>query len=155
MMRTLNVVLIGAMLAGAGVVYHLKYESERAANRISKLTRKLEQERQGIVTLKAEWSVLNQPRRLQEFAERYHTYLELDRLDPSQIATIDEIPFRPASDAGAAAVQAGAPKPLVTGSVKKPDEKAPKPADKVVKPGDKPVKTVDPRPNDPINSFLR
>jgi hypothetical protein len=152
MMRTLNIVLIGGMLAGAGVVYHLKYEAERATTHVAQLHRKIQQEREAVATLKAEWSLLNQPRRLQELTERYHTYLELEPLDPNQVAAIDEIPFRTAptdtsllrKDAkGLAAI-----KPIeTTGSIKKGGERLPaKPAE---------PKSFDPRPNDPMNSILR
>ena len=96
MLRTLNFLLIGLMLIGAGVVYDLKYEAERASAKVAKINRKIETERDAIATLKAEWSLLNQPKRLQELVTRYRSYLELDPLDPTQIATLDDIPFKPA-----------------------------------------------------------
>lgn len=96
MLRMLNFLLIGLMLVGAGIVYDLKYEAERATSRVAKITHKIDAERDVIATLKAEWSLLNQPRRLQELAQRYHSYLELDPLDPTQIGTLDDIPFKPA-----------------------------------------------------------
>jgi hypothetical protein len=96
MLRMLNFLLIGLMLIGAGVVYDLKYEAERATSRVAKITRKIDAERDAIATLKAEWSLLNQPKRLQDLTQRYRTYLELDPLDPTQIGTLDDIPFKPA-----------------------------------------------------------
>eukprot|EP01037_Dinobryon_pediforme_P020014 gene20014-20541_t len=91
------------MLGGAGVVYIMKYDSERAVARIGKLQRQIADERQQISALKVEWSQLNQPKRLQELVEKYHNYLELDRLDPNQVATIEEIPLRAAlADPGGA-----------------------------------------------------
>ena len=159
MLRTLNVILVGLMLSGAGVVYLLKYDSERAAGRIAKLQRQIAAERQSIAGLKAEWSLLNQPKRLQELVEKYKAYLQLEPLDPGQVATIDDIPFRTPQTGD------GAPPPArmlalgkagdLTGSLPK------KPADKPVKKTlDKldamaPPKTVEPRANDPINAILR
>lgn len=96
MLRMLNFVLIGLMLVGAGIVYDLKYEAGLATSRVAKITRKIDAERDVIATLKAEWSLLNQPKRLQDLAQRYRSYLELDPLDPTQIGTIDDIPFKPA-----------------------------------------------------------
>lgn len=96
MLRTINILLVVFMLAGAAVVYDLKYEAERATSKVAKITRKIDGERDAIATLKAEWSLLNQPKRLQDLAERYHSYLELDPLDPTQIGTIDDIPFKQA-----------------------------------------------------------
>jgi hypothetical protein len=96
MLRTINILLVILMLIGAGVVYDLKYEAERATAKVAKITRKIDAERDAIATLKAEWSLLNQPKRLQDLTERYHSYLELDPLDPTQIGTLDDIPFKAA-----------------------------------------------------------
>lgn len=96
MLRTLNFLLIALMLAGAALVYDLKYEAERATAKVAKITHRIENERDAIATLKAEWSLLNQPKRLQDLAERYKSYLELEPLDPTQIGTLDDIPFKPA-----------------------------------------------------------
>jgi hypothetical protein len=96
MTRMINFVLIALMLIGAGVVYDFKYEAERAAAKVAKINRKIDAERDAIATLKAEWSLLNQPKRLQELAERHRGFLELDPLDPTQIGSIDDIPFKPA-----------------------------------------------------------
>ncbi|MEJ1161554.1 cell division protein FtsL [Prosthecomicrobium sp. N25] len=159
MMRTINILLVGGMLAGAGYVYYLKYDAERATTHLAQLNRKIQQERETIATLKAEWSLLNQPRRLQEMTERYHTYLELEPLDPNQVATIDEIPFRsavPAASADAAGARkdlkgVAAIKPIdITGTVKKTGERLTGKTDKPAEP-----KGIDPRPNDPLNSILR
>ena len=131
MLRMINFLLIGLMLIGAGIVYDLKYEAERATAKVAKINRKIDAERDAIATLKAEWSLLNQPKRLQELAERHKSYLELDPLDPTQIGTIDDIPFKPAVPAAGATPQGGtptgsqqalpmpvSPRPAVKGSVK-------------------------------------
>lgn len=157
MMRTVNIVLIGGMLAGAGVVYRLKYEAEHATTRVGSLNRQIQHEREAIATLRAEWSLLNQPKRLQEMAERYHTYLELEPLDPNQVATLDDIPFRQAVPDGGSAGGKGPDrlfagvKPIeTTGSIRKGGERAAK----AEKPPAAP-KTFDPRPNDPLTTILR
>lgn len=100
MLRMLNFLLVGLMLVGAGVVYDFKYQAEKAATAVSKVNRKIDAERDAIAMLKAEWSLLNQPKRLQDLVQRHRTYLELDPLDPTQIATLDDIPFKPAVPAG-------------------------------------------------------
>lgn len=111
MLRMLNFLLVGLMLVGAGVVYDFKYQAEKAASSVSKVNRKIDAERDAIAMLKAEWSLLNQPKRLQDLVQRHRTYLELDPLDPTQIATLDDIPFKPAVPAGDRSVPgaAGAP----------------------------------------------
>ena len=169
MLKTLNVVLVGLMLGGAGVVYMMKYDSERAAARIGKLQQKIVSERQEIAGLRAEWSLLNQPKRLQELVEKYRSYLDLQELDPNQVATIDEIPFRTSATPDAAKPDAAKPDAAkahgrmlalgkagdLTGSLPKPsaDRQVKKSADKLdtlAAP-----KTVEPRANDPINAIIR
>lgn len=111
MLRMLNFLLIGLMLIGAAVVYDFKYQAEKAATSVSKINRKIDAERDAIAMLKAEWSLLNQPKRLQDLVQRHRNYLELDPLDPTQIATLDDIPFKPAVSPGdkAPPVTSGAP----------------------------------------------
>lgn len=130
MIRMINFLLIALMLVGAGVVYDFKYEAEKATAKVAKINRKIDAERDAIATLKAEWSLLNQPKRLQELTEKHHAYLELDPLDPTQIATIDDIPFKPAvppagastpdkpTPAGTTAQAGLAPKPATKSSIK-------------------------------------
>ena len=116
MMRMINFLLIALMLIGAGVVYDLKFEAEKATAKVARINRKIDTERDAIATLKAEWSLLNQPKRLQELTERHHAYLELDPLEPTQIGSIDDIPFKPAVPAEGAPRPAGAPGTTTTAS---------------------------------------
>jgi hypothetical protein len=166
MMRTINVILVGLMLGGAGVVYLMKYDSERAAGRIAKLQHAIVERRQEIASLKAEWSLLNQPRRIQELVEKYRSYLELDALDPNQVASIEEIPLRPSAaststpdatkPAASRMLAIGKPGDLTASLPKKPtatDAGAHKATERL-NPLASP-KTIDPKPNDPINALIR
>ena len=162
MLKTLNVILVGLMLGGAGVVYLLKYDSERAASRIGKLQRQIASERQEIAGLRAEWSLLNQPRRIQELVTKYKSYLELEALDPGQVATIDDIPFRSSTPVNSAdpiktqghMLALGKAGDLTGSLPKKPvDKPVKKASDKLEMPAV--PKTVEPRANDPINAIIR
>jgi hypothetical protein len=93
--RYLNLLLVGAMIAGAVVTYVFKYRAENAAAHIAGLHEQIERERQTLSVLKAEWSLLDQPGRIQTLVERYHDYLELEPFSLDQVATLDEIPERP------------------------------------------------------------
>ncbi len=168
MLRTLNVILVALMLAGAGAVYLMKYDNDRASGRITKLQRQIADTRLQISGLRAEWSLLNQPRRIQELVEKYHDYLGLDPLDPTQVANIEDIPMRPQKTPGADAPDPAKPQNRmlavgkagdVTGALpKKGSETARgKTSDKS---GEKPPavtmpKSFDPKPNDPINALIR
>lgn len=48
-----------------------------------------------ITLLKADWSLLTQPSRLQKLAETYQADLKLQPVDARQFARVEEIPVRP------------------------------------------------------------
>lgn len=95
MNRLLNFVLIGIMVVAAVVVYDMKHRVESAAVAVAALETAIDQEREAIALLKAEWSHLTQPSRLQELIERYDAYFELAAVEGDQIATVSDIPMRP------------------------------------------------------------
>lgn len=94
--RIFNLVLILAMLAGALVTYDMKHKAEVAADRVATLRSEISKEKDQIALLKAEWSVLDQPARLQGVIDKYADHFKLQPFSPTQIATIDQIPMRPA-----------------------------------------------------------
>ena len=94
--RILNLVLLAAMIVGAGVTYGMKHRAELAADRVAALQHEIASEKNQIVLLKAEWSLLTQPARLQATVEQYADHFQLGPFSPDQIATVDEIPLKPA-----------------------------------------------------------
>jgi hypothetical protein len=92
--RIINVVLVLAMIGGAVVTYNLKHEAEKSAARVARLHTAIAKEREAIAFLKAEWSVLSQPSRLQELVTRYQDHFRLEPFSANQVATLDEIPLR-------------------------------------------------------------
>ncbi len=94
--RLFNVLLLAAMIVGAAVTYNMKHKAEVAAGHVADLQAEIAREKDQITLLKAEWSMLTQPARLQELAAKYHDYFRLEPFSTDQVATIDEIPLRPA-----------------------------------------------------------
>jgi cell division protein FtsL len=92
MMRVLNFLVIAALVAAAAHVYKIKFESTRQAERIAKLRTEIRQEHDAIATLRAEWSKLDNPARIQELANRH---LPLKPIDPRQFDTLRHLPERP------------------------------------------------------------
>lgn len=90
--RIVLVLSIGVLLGGTGAVYNTKYDARQAAKRLSDLRHDITQEEELISVLRAEWSLLNEPSRLEDLASRY---LELAPLEVGQMATIRELPHRP------------------------------------------------------------
>ncbi|MEM7428299.1 MAG: cell division protein FtsL [Pseudomonadota bacterium] len=71
MIRVLNICLVIAVLAVALQVYGLEHESRDAGKRLTKLHEEIAEERETIRRLRAEWSYLNTPARLEKLAARY------------------------------------------------------------------------------------
>ncbi len=93
MIRILGLLLIAAIVGAAAFVYDVKYEAERLSKRAGELTREIEREHESIAILRAEWSHLNQPARLQALAERH-----LPDMRPQTVAALalpHELPERP------------------------------------------------------------
>ena len=79
MMRILNILVIAALVAAAAYVYKIKFESTRQAERLAKLRMEIRQEQDAIAALRAEWSKLDTPARIQELAKRHLSTLQADR----------------------------------------------------------------------------
>ncbi|WP_395175238.1 hypothetical protein [Roseibium alexandrii] len=95
MVRLLNILFIVAVVIGAATVYDLKMAATKSAAKVAELQRQIDEERNAIRHLRAEWSVLNKPERLQNLVERYNEYLQLEALEVRQIVMPDELPARP------------------------------------------------------------
>jgi hypothetical protein len=95
MLRALNVIWVALMVAGAVLTYAMKDRAGRAADHVMQLRSDIAREKEALTVLRAEWSVLDQPARLQGLVERYGTYLHLVSLDVRQLATVEEVPEKP------------------------------------------------------------
>lgn len=95
MTRYLNAIFVLVVLIAAATVYDMKHAAEMSAEEVADLQRQIAEEREQIQLLKAEWSVLNRPDRLQGLVERYNAYLELQPLSVEQITLLDELPLKP------------------------------------------------------------
>lgn len=95
MKRGVEILWVALMVAGAVVTYSMKDNAGRAADRVHKLRADIASEQEAITLLKAEWSVLDQPARLQELVGRYPDVLKLQPIDVRQLATVADIPDKP------------------------------------------------------------
>jgi hypothetical protein len=99
MTRWLQIISVVAASGAAIFVFQIKYRAEKVADHATELQRQLDQENETISLLKAEWSLLIQPSRVQELVERHAELLKLKPLDPAQITNIENLPMRPAGPA--------------------------------------------------------
>ncbi len=91
-MRLLNLLVIGALILAASFVYKIKFDSTLQAEKVGKVAGELRRERNAIANLRAEWSRLETPGRIQGLADRH---LALKAIAPTQFDTFDRIPERP------------------------------------------------------------
>jgi hypothetical protein len=93
--RASDIVLIAAMVAAAAFTYKTKHEAEDRQATLRKIEQQIRFEEDTIDLLKADWSLLTQPARLQKLAQTYETELGLQPLEAKQIVGLDEVPAKP------------------------------------------------------------
>lgn len=95
MFRTTDIVLIVVMVSAAAFTYKTKHEAENQLAEVRRLQNQIAFEKDSIDVLNADWSLLNQPSRLQRLKETFAEELQLNPVRPYQFATISELPRRP------------------------------------------------------------
>ena len=91
MLRFVNICLVLGLVALAYVIYQVKYQSRALDAEIVTLGKQIDEERDGIAVLRAEWSLLNRPERIERLAQKY---LKLAPARPTQLVTIDTVTDR-------------------------------------------------------------
>lgn len=95
MFRTTDIVLIAVMVAGAAFTYNTKHQVEAQLAEVRKMEAMIRFEQDSLTILRADWSLLTQPSRLQKLTEIYQDELGLAPLEARQIIGIEELPARP------------------------------------------------------------
>jgi len=93
--RTSDIVLIAVMVSAAALTYKTKREAEEQMASVQKIEAQIRYEEDTIDLLKADWSLLTQPSRLQKLAEIYKSQLELEPVNARQIVNLDDLPAKP------------------------------------------------------------
>jgi cell division protein FtsL len=116
MLRFVNICLVLGLVALAYVIYQVKYEARALDEEIASLGKEIDTERDSLALLRAEWSLLNRPERIERLAQKY---LKLAPIQPRQLVTLDSVTDRDftrtrveiATTAPAAAAATGQAKP--------------------------------------------
>ena len=95
MLKTLDIVLIAVMISAAAWTYKIKHEAELLEAEVAKVERQIALERETIALLEADWSLLDQPSRLQRLVDAFASDLKLQPMRPDQIVEPDQLPARP------------------------------------------------------------
>jgi cell division protein FtsL len=91
MLRFVNICLVLGLVALAYVIYQVKYEARALDEEIASLGKQIDEERDALAVLRAEWSLLNRPERVERLAQ---TYLKLAPAQPRQLVTVDTVSDR-------------------------------------------------------------
>lgn len=91
MIRLAKFALFIVTIAMALGNYHFKDEAERTAKRLAAIDRSIAEENTTLQTLDAEWSYLNDPRRLQMLSARH---LQLGQIKAAQVVAMDTLSNR-------------------------------------------------------------
>lgn len=70
-MRVFNLLLAGALAALVYTIYGLKHESRELGQRIAEVKLSIRAERDAVAVLRAEWSHLNRPKRIERLARKH------------------------------------------------------------------------------------
>jgi cell division protein FtsL len=89
MLRFLNVAAILALVGSAVYAYSIKYQTILRAEQITKMKHKVKAEQDAIAVLRAEWSFLTRPERVQQLAD---AHLDLKPLAVGQIVAAQSLP---------------------------------------------------------------
>jgi cell division protein FtsL len=91
--RLLNICVIVGLVVAAAYVYRIKFESTRKAEEVVRLRLEIRREHDAIAELRAEWSKLDNPIRIQDLAQRHLTTLRM--IDSHQFDQLNSLPDRP------------------------------------------------------------
>ena len=83
------------MVSAAALTYKTKREAEEQLAAVQKIQAQIHYEEETIDLLKADWSLLTQPSRLQKLADVYKSQLGLEPVNARQIGSLDDIPVKP------------------------------------------------------------
>jgi cell division protein FtsL len=93
MLRLLHVLSLLVLIASAFVVYKVKYDSTYEVQRIAKLREEIRVERERVALLRAEWTRLTAPQRIQDLAARH---LGMKPVQVAQYSDLADLPEKPA-----------------------------------------------------------
>jgi cell division protein FtsL len=91
MLRIFNICLVLGLVALACVIYQVKYEARALDRQIAAIGKEIETERDAVAVLRAEWSLLNRPERIERLAKKH---LKLEASTPRQLVSVDAVTDR-------------------------------------------------------------
>jgi cell division protein FtsL len=91
MLRLLHIIVAAVLVLAAADVYRIKFASTRQAEQVAKVRAEIRRERDAIAALRAQWTELDRPERIEQLARRH---LPLKPIDIHQFDHLDHLPDR-------------------------------------------------------------
>jgi cell division protein FtsL len=110
MLRLINLALLFSLVVFASVIYSVKYDARGVDHDLGRLAADIEKERETIAVLRAEWSLLNNPQRIERLAR---AHLSFDTVKAAQFISMEKLDAAMAQTE----LQAKAGDPGVTASI--------------------------------------
>lgn len=93
MLKTFDLILIGVMITAAGVTYTIKHRAELKLEEVHHLEAEIKLENDTIDLLKADWSLVVQPNRLERLVDNYKDELQLQPTLSTSLVEPNELPM--------------------------------------------------------------
>jgi len=90
-LRIINLIVIGSLILAAAYVYRIKFDATVQAERLAKIRNEVRRARDAVAALRAEWSELDNPARIEALAKRH---LPLKPVNATQFSSLDQLPER-------------------------------------------------------------
>jgi hypothetical protein len=92
LLRLLHIVVVAVLVLAAADVYKIKFDSTLEAQQVAKLRGEIQRERDAIAALRAQWTKLDGPARIEALS---HRHLPLKPVEVYQLDKLDGLPARP------------------------------------------------------------
>jgi hypothetical protein len=93
--RTSDIILIALMVSATAMTYKIKRDAEEQQTAVYRLQAQIRTENDTIDLLRADWSLLTQPARLEKLTDVYSAQLDLQPVDAHQFVKLGELPAKP------------------------------------------------------------
>ncbi len=90
--RSLDILMVAALIASVVWTFKVKHDSQEALDNVAVLQKQIEAEKNRVDLLESDWSLLTSPARLEKLVKHYGGQLELEPIDPSQLANDNTLP---------------------------------------------------------------
>jgi hypothetical protein len=91
-LRLLHIVVVAVLVLAAADVYNIKFGSTLEAQQVAKMRAEIRHERDAIAALRAQWTKLESPDRIETLTRRH---LPLKPLEVYQLDKLEGLPARP------------------------------------------------------------